>query len=97
MTPRPAVHGIGARRLLRSRGQTDSAVDGRVRWPDGEDPISGIGGIANRHDDAAEFILMGATTVQVCTAVMHHGFRIVLDMIDGLSSYLDRKGLASVK
>jgi dihydropyrimidine dehydrogenase (NAD+) subunit PreA len=58
-------------------------------------PISGIGGIATWRD-AAEFILLGATTVQVCTAVMHWGYRIVEGMIDGLSGYLDSKGMASV-
>ena len=41
-------------------------------------------------------MLMGATGVQVCTAAMHHGFRIVEDMIDGLNNYLDEKGIASV-
>jgi dihydropyrimidine dehydrogenase (NAD+) subunit PreA len=58
-------------------------------------PISGIGGIAT-WQDAVEFILMGATGVQVCTAAMHHGFRIVEDMIDGLNHYLDEKGISSV-
>jgi dihydropyrimidine dehydrogenase (NAD+) subunit PreA len=58
-------------------------------------PISGIGGISNWRD-AAEFLLLGATTVQVCTAVMHYGFRIVEDMIDGLSNYLDEKGFTRV-
>jgi dihydropyrimidine dehydrogenase (NAD+) subunit PreA len=58
-------------------------------------PISGIGGIATWRD-AAEFIALGATSVQVCTAVMHYGFRIVEDMIDGLSNFLDSKGMASV-
>jgi dihydropyrimidine dehydrogenase (NAD+) subunit PreA len=58
-------------------------------------PISGIGGISN-WQDAAEFMLMGATGVQVCTAAMHHGFSIVEDMIDGLNNYLDGKGIASV-
>lgn len=58
-------------------------------------PISGIGGISN-WQDAVEFMLMGSTSVQVCTAAMHHGFRIVEDMIDGLNHYLDRKGIASV-
>ncbi len=58
-------------------------------------PISGIGGIATWRD-AAEFILLGATTVQVCTAVMHWGYRIVEGMIDGLSNYLDAKGMESV-
>jgi dihydropyrimidine dehydrogenase (NAD+) subunit PreA len=59
-------------------------------------PISGIGGIAS-WKDAAEFMLMGASTVQVCTAVMHDGFGIVEDMVDGLSNYLDERGIASVR
>ena len=46
-------------------------------------PISGIGGIGTWRD-AAEFILLGCGTVQVCTAAMHYGYRIVEDMIDGL-------------
>ncbi|OBZ13413.1 NAD-dependent dihydropyrimidine dehydrogenase subunit PreA [Bacillus sp. FJAT-26390] len=58
-------------------------------------PISGIGGISNWRD-AVEFLLMGSTGVQVCTAAMHHGFSIVEDMIDGLNNYLDDKGLKSV-
>ncbi|MCP4502283.1 MAG: NAD-dependent dihydropyrimidine dehydrogenase subunit PreA [Deltaproteobacteria bacterium] len=58
-------------------------------------PISGIGGISNWRD-AAEFLALGATTVQVCTAVMHHGYRIVEDMIEGLSDFLDDKGMKSV-
>lgn len=59
-------------------------------------PISGIGGISDWRD-AAEFIALGSTSVQVCTAVMRDGYRIVEDMIDGLSGYLDRQGLSSVK
>jgi dihydropyrimidine dehydrogenase (NAD+) subunit PreA len=66
-----------------------------AKQPDINLPISGIGGIENWRD-AAEFMLMGATGVQVCTAAMHHGFRIVEDMIDGLTNYLDEKGLDSV-
>ncbi len=58
-------------------------------------PVSGIGGIAN-WQDAAEFLALGATSVQVCTAVMHYGFRIVEDMIDGLENYLEAKGFSSV-
>lgn len=58
-------------------------------------PISGIGGIGSWRD-AAEFIALGSTGVQVCTAIMHYGFRIVEDMIDGLSNYLDEKGMDSV-
>jgi len=58
-------------------------------------PISGIGGIATWRD-AAEFITVGARSVQVCTAAMHYGFRIVEDMIDGLGAYLDAKGFTKV-
>jgi dihydropyrimidine dehydrogenase (NAD+) subunit PreA len=54
-------------------------------------PISGIGGVATWRD-AAEFIALGAGTVQVCTAVMHYGFRIVEDLADGLSNWMDARG-----
>jgi dihydropyrimidine dehydrogenase (NAD+) subunit PreA len=59
-------------------------------------PISGIGGIAN-WKDAAEFILLGSGTVQVCTAVMHYGYRIVEDMIDGLTNWMGEKGFSSIE
>jgi dihydropyrimidine dehydrogenase (NAD+) subunit PreA len=62
----------------------------------GKIPISGIGGISNWRD-AAEFIALGATNVQVCTAVMHYGYRIVEDMIEGLSEWLDSSGVGSVR
>ncbi|QEE29751.1 NAD-dependent dihydropyrimidine dehydrogenase subunit PreA [Terriglobus albidus] len=58
-------------------------------------PMSAIGGIGTWRD-AAEFLLVGAGTVQVCTAVMHYGYRIVEDMIDGLSQWMDEKGFASL-
>jgi dihydropyrimidine dehydrogenase (NAD+) subunit PreA len=66
-----------------------------ARHPDFKIPISGIGGISN-WKDAAEFIALGSGNVQVCTAVMHYGYRIVEDMIEGLSEYLHSQGLASV-
>ncbi|WP_100399956.1 NAD-dependent dihydropyrimidine dehydrogenase subunit PreA [Bacillus sp. FJAT-44742] len=59
-------------------------------------PISGMGGVSSWRE-AVEFMLMGASNVQVCTAAMHHGFRIVEDMIDGLSNYLDDKGIDSLQ
>ena len=58
-------------------------------------PISGIGGVSNWRD-AAEFILLGSPSVQVCTAVMHYDFRIVEDMIDGLGTWMDEKGFKTV-
>jgi dihydropyrimidine dehydrogenase (NAD+) subunit PreA len=59
-------------------------------------PISAIGGIAT-WNDAAEFIALGAGTAQVCTAAMHYGFKIVDDMIDGLSNWMDEKGYARIE
>ncbi|AWU97168.1 NAD-dependent dihydropyrimidine dehydrogenase subunit PreA [Azospirillum ramasamyi] len=54
-------------------------------------PVSGIGGITTWRD-AAEFLALGATNVQVCTAAMTYGFKIVEDMIGGLSNWMDGKG-----
>ena len=65
------------------------------RDPEFNLPMSGIGGI-NSWRDAAEFIALGCSSVQVCTAVMHHGFAIVEKMIDGLTAYLSAKGMKSV-
>jgi len=67
-----------------------------ARHPEFDLPISGIGGIST-WQDAAEFIALGATSVQVCTAVMHHGYRIVEDMIDGLSRWMDSKGYRTIQ
>jgi dihydropyrimidine dehydrogenase (NAD+) subunit PreA len=57
-------------------------------------PVSGIGGIETWRD-AVDFLLLGATTVQVGTSVMHYGFRLIDDLVDGLSTYLRAKGLHS--
>ncbi|MDX2245222.1 MAG: NAD-dependent dihydropyrimidine dehydrogenase subunit PreA [Bacteroidia bacterium] len=54
-------------------------------------PISGIGGIENWRD-AVEHILLGATSVQICTAVMHYGFGIIREMVAGLENYMREKG-----
>ncbi|MGB7433160.1 MAG: NAD-dependent dihydropyrimidine dehydrogenase subunit PreA [Ahrensia sp.] len=59
-------------------------------------PISGIGGI-NTWRDAAEYIALGCGNVQVCTAAMTYGFKIVQEMCDGLSNYMDEKGYASIE
>ena len=59
-------------------------------------PISGIGGITTWRD-AAEFMAVGSGTVQVCTAAMVYGFRIVEEMIEGLSGWMDEKGYARLE
>ena len=58
-------------------------------------PISGIGGVTTWRD-AAEFISLGCGTVQVCTAAMTYGFRIIEEMCTGLSQWMDEKGHARV-
>lgn len=81
----PAVKPI-ALKMLTTISQ--DAVTSRV-------PVSGIGGIST-WKDAVEFMLLGASNVQVCTAVMKHGFRIIEDLCEGLSNWMDEKGFATL-
>jgi len=69
-------------------------VSSVARHPGAQVPISGIGGVGTWRD-AVEFMLLGATSVQVCTAAMHFGFRIVREMAAGLDEYLREKGMTS--
>ena len=80
----PAVKPIALNLLSATAGDPDVTI-----------PISGIGGISTWRD-AAEFISLGAGTVQVCTAVMHYGFRIIEDLTDGLSNWMDERGHRSI-
>jgi dihydropyrimidine dehydrogenase (NAD+) subunit PreA len=57
--------------------------------------VSGIGGIES-WEDAAEFILLGAQTVQLCTAVMWKGYDIIKSLVKGLDDYLARKGIDNI-
>lgn len=67
-----------------------------ARDPETRDlPISGIGGVTNWRD-AAEFMALGAGNVQVCTAAMTYGFKIVQEMIEGLKNWMDEKGHATL-
>ena len=59
-------------------------------------PVSGIGGIST-WKDAVEFMLLGASNVQVCTAVMTHGFRIIEDLCDGMNNWMDEKGFNTLE
>jgi dihydropyrimidine dehydrogenase (NAD+) subunit PreA len=58
-------------------------------------PISGIGGITDWRD-AVDHLALGAQNVQVCTAAMVYGFKIIDDLVDGLSNFLDEKGMTRV-
>ena len=95
MAPLPMVNGKGthggycgpAIKPVALRMVGDLARDAECRGMG----ISGIGGVSTWRD-AAEFLAIGAENVQVCTAAMHRGFKIVEDMIDGLSNWMDGKG-----
>ena len=58
--------------------------------------ISGMGGIET-WKDGLEFLLLGANSLQVTTAVMQYGYRIIEDLKTGLNYYLHEKGFNSVK
>ena len=59
-------------------------------------PVSGIGGIET-WEDAAEFILLGASTLQVTTAIMQYGYRIIDDLTNGLMHYMDEQHVDHLK
>jgi dihydropyrimidine dehydrogenase (NAD+) subunit PreA len=83
----PAVKPI-ALNMLAALG-ADSVIHGANK------PISGMGGIYT-WKDAAEFLLLGAGSLQVCTAVMHYGFRLIEDLCDGLANWMDAKGFQTI-
>jgi dihydropyrimidine dehydrogenase (NAD+) subunit PreA len=80
----PAVKPIALHMIQQIQGDPESSL-----------PLSGIGGISDWRD-AAEFFLLGCTSVQVCTAVMHYGYRIVEEMADGLANWMREKGFARI-
>lgn len=80
-TSGPGVKPIGLRFI------SDMAQDKNLNLP-----LSGMGGIET-WVDALEYLLMGASTLQVTTGIMHYGYVIVQDMIEGLSDYMASKGI----
>jgi dihydropyrimidine dehydrogenase (NAD+) subunit PreA len=100
MSPEPVVNGVGAHGGYCGPAVKPIAlcmVAEIARDPACKSiPISGIGGISSWRD-AAEFIALGAGSVQVCTAAMHRGFRIVEEMKDGLSNWMDEKGYKTLE
>jgi dihydropyrimidine dehydrogenase (NAD+) subunit PreA len=98
-SPRPSVGGLGSHGGYCGPAVKPIAlhmVAALAGDPEmGHMPLSGIGGIKS-WNDAVEFMLLGATSVQVCTAVMHKGFGVVKAMIRGLEAYMAEKGFGSV-
>ena len=58
-------------------------------------PISGIGGIET-WQDALEYLQMGCSNVQVCTAIMQYGYRIIDDLQEGLRAYMQEHGISDL-
>ena len=96
----PAVHGMSAvggysgnavkpiaLRFIDELGQNENLADMH---------ISGMGGVEN-WTDALEFIMLGADSIQVTTAVMQYGYRIIDDLKAGLNLYLAEKGFNNVR
>jgi dihydroorotate dehydrogenase subfamily 1 len=79
----PAVRPIALRHVM----QIARACPGRS--------ISGMGGIETA-EDAAQFLLLGAHTVQVCTAAMLRGYEMIEELCRGMERFMDRKGFESV-
>lgn len=96
--PKPNVGGFGSHggycgpavKPIALHFVSEIATDPQIKLP-----ISGIGGIRN-WQDAVEFILLGATSLQVCTAVMHRGFGVIKAMLRGLETWLEQKEFASL-
>ena len=57
--------------------------------------MSGIGGIETG-GDAAQFILLGADTVQVCTGVMKMGYGCVTSMCEELLAFMEKHNFEKI-
>lgn len=79
----PAVKPIGLRCVAQIAQATDV-------------PIHGVGGIA-KWQDIVEYLAVGASCVQICTAVMLNGYQIIKPLLQGLDDYAERKGLHNIK
>jgi dihydropyrimidine dehydrogenase (NAD+) subunit PreA len=97
MAPEPTIDGKGSHGGYCGQAVKPIALHmvGEIgRYPDTRGlPVSAIGGITNWRD-AAEFMALGARNVQVCTAAMVYGFKVVGDMIEGLAQWMQSKGYA---
>ena len=99
MSPEPSIDGKGTHGGYCGPAVKPiamSMVSEIARNPETADlPISGIGGVTTWRD-AAEFMALGCGNVQVCTAAMTYGFKIVQEMISGLEQWMDEKGYKSI-
>jgi len=97
--PKPNVFGVGAMSGFSGPAVKPIALHFIADLAKCQDlglPISGSGGIET-WVDALEYLLVGASNVQVATGIIHYGYRIVADLIEGLSDYMTARGIASVR
>ncbi|MCP3920934.1 MAG: NAD-dependent dihydropyrimidine dehydrogenase subunit PreA [bacterium] len=59
-------------------------------------PVSGMGGVETA-EDALQFLLLGASTVQVCTGAMLRGYEIISELCEGLVALMDEHGFDTVE
>ncbi len=96
----PAVHGKSA--VGGYSGNAVKPIALRFIAELGQNPVlkgmhlSAMGGVET-WQDALEFILLGGGSVQVTTAVMQYGYRIIDDLKSGLNLYLAEKGFRNVR
>jgi len=96
LVPQPNVFGVGA-----MSGYSGAAIKPialhfiaeMAQCPELGLPLSAMGGVET-WIDALEYLLVGATTVQVTTGVIKYGYRIVEDMIEGLADYMAARGVS---
>ena len=98
LVPKPNVFGVGA--MSGYSGPAVKPIGLRciaqmAQHPDLGLPISGMGGIET-WVDTAEYLLCGAGTVQITTGVIHYGYRIVEDILEGLGYFMDQHGFERV-
>ncbi|MBO7580279.1 MAG: NAD-dependent dihydropyrimidine dehydrogenase subunit PreA [Bacteroidaceae bacterium] len=88
-----AVRPIALRHILELAQMRETS---NLQSPTSKYDLSGIGGIETWRD-ALEFIQLGCSNVQVCTAVMQYGYRIIDDLILGLQRYLAKRGISELQ
>ena len=96
--PLPNVFGHGASSGTSGPGMKPIGlrfISDMAQDPELNLPLSGMGGIET-WVDALEYILCGASILQVTTGIMHYGYVIVQDMIEGLSDYMASKGIERI-
>lgn len=99
LTPKPNVFGLGS--VSGTSGPAVKPIGLRfisdmAKCEELSLPLSGIGGIET-WVDALEYILLGSSTIQVTTGIIHYGYGIVEDMIEGLTDFMVEKNITRVE